>query len=61
MTVKRIIGNLDHRMWCNYFMNEQKESIRMVRKVLKQSGMHNPFSTNKTTDDILKRYEKSFW
>lgn len=61
MAINRISGNIGHRMWCNAFMKEQKETTKMVRKVLKQSRMYNPFSTNKTIDNILKRYEKSFW
>ena len=53
--------NIKHILWCRNFMKEQARSTRIVRKILKQSRDINPFNTNKDIDNILKKYEKSFW
>jgi len=60
MNVGKITINTAHRKWCQDFMNEQNKTTSMIRRFLKRNSIYNPFST-KTVDNILKRYERSFW
>ena len=61
MYVGRIAVNTAHKKWCQYFMAEQNKSTNLVKKVIKKTRMFNPFDTNQEINNILKRYEKSFW
>ena len=61
MKVPKIVANNAHRKWCMEFQKEQNKTTRMVRNLLKKSNLNNPFSNNANIDNILKRYEKSFW
>ena len=61
MNVGKVVVNTAHKKWCQDFMNEQNQTTRMVRRILKRSSVYNPFANTGKIDDILKRYEKSFW
>ena len=61
MNVSKIVINNTHHKWCQDFLNEQNKTTKLVRKVLRKASMYNPFAYDKNIDNILKRYEKSFW
>ena len=61
MNISKISIFNTHRTWSNNIMNEQRQSVKIGRKLLKKSRTINPFANNKQTDAILARYEKSFW
>ena len=53
--------NTLYKKWCKNFMAEQIKSTRIVRQLINKSQIYNPFANYSTIDNILKRYEKSFW
>ena len=61
MNVSKVVINNAHKKWCQDFMAEQNKTTHKVRRLLKQSLIYNPFAYNSAIDNILKRYEKSFW
>ena len=61
MNISKSNLNLKHIAWCNNFMKEQVKSARLIRKYLKESRINNPLSNDTEIDNILKKYEKSFW
>lgn len=54
-------ANVLYAKWCKNFMAEQNKSTNIVRRLMNKSQMYNPFANNSIVDNILKRYEKSFW
>ncbi len=61
MNISKIAINASHRNWCNNFLREQNKSTHLVRQLLKETSIYNPISYDKEINNILKRYEKSFW
>ena len=61
MNIGKIAVNTAHQKWCQGFMNEQAQTIRNVRKMLKHSRFVNPFAESKQTEKILTEYEKNYW
>ncbi len=61
MNVSKVVINNAHKKWCQDFMAEQNKTTRKLRRLLKQSSIYNPFARNNDIDNILKRYERSFW
>ena len=61
MNVSKIVINTAHQKWCHDFMAEQNKTTSMVRQYLKRNSVYNPFCSSKKIDNILKKYEKSFW
>ena len=61
MNVPKVNLKVGYSKWCADFMEEQSKSTRMVRGILKKTKVFNPLGNFKNIDNILKRYEKSFW